>query len=103
MYSAEVSDRRERFRRLQARPRGAKTASSDAAGDAATGAKPSKATGDLFEHFGVALDPPTAPPAQTVAVEAAPCRRCGWLLAYRRDEPACLACGEPDPLAAGET
>jgi hypothetical protein len=97
MYSAGVSDRRERFRRLQARPRGGKA--SDGAGTAGGGASDREATGDLFEHFGVAVEPAVSDEPLTVAVEAAPCRRCGWLLAYRRDEQACLACGEPDPLA----
>lgn len=90
MYSVGVSDRRERFRRL-------KTGPADAVRDRR--ADPHDATGDLFEHFGVALDPPDALEPLTPAVEAAPCRHCGWLVAYRREEKPCIACGEPDPLA----
>lgn len=96
MYSAEVSDRRERFRRLQARPRGSKTAASDA------GAEGRGKTGDLFEHFGVPLEPTPSDEPLTPAVEAAPCRRCGWFLAYRRAETPCMVCGEPTPLSASD-
>ena len=79
-----MADRADRFRRLRA-----------GAGE----------TGDLFEHFGVAIGPtvaPMAPPGAQAAVEAAPCGRCGWLLAYRRDEPGCPMCGDPDPLSRVE-
>ncbi len=81
-----MADRADRFRRLRS-----------VAGT--KGASPRGETGDLFEHFGIELGPPApAPSATETAVEAAPCHRCGWLLAYRRPEPGCPMCGEPEPL-----
>lgn len=63
---------------------------------------PGKAqTADLFEHYGIAVDPAT-PTEATAAVEAGPCRRCGWLLALRRDETPCPVCSEAQPHLAPE-
>jgi hypothetical protein len=82
-----MGDRADRFRRLRS------------VGDS-QGAPSRGETGDLFEHFGVPLSPPApSPSAIESAVEAAPCGRCGWLLAYRREQPACPMCGEADPLS----
>ena len=81
-----MADRADRFRRL--RPRG-------------ESGKPESTTGDLFEHFGVEVGP-AAPKQAEVAVEAAACRRCGWFLAYRRADPSCPMCGEPDPVSRVE-
>lgn len=53
-------------------------------------------TADLFEHYGIAVDP-AASSVTTAAVEARACRRCGWFLALRRDIPACPLCAEADP------
>lgn len=47
-------------------------------------------TGDLFAHFGVALDPP-APPLEPAAPGAATrCKHCGWLV--RLTLAACPVC-----------
>lgn len=53
-------------------------------------------TADLFEHYGIAVDPATDT-ATTAAIEARACRRCGWFLALRRDIAACPLCAEADP------
>ncbi len=53
-------------------------------------------TADLFEHYGIALDP-AAESVTTAAVEARACRRCGWFLALRRDVEACPLCAEAEP------
>lgn len=37
-------------------------------------------TGDLFAHFGVALDPPPGPVTSTGPVAATRCKHCGWLM-----------------------
>jgi hypothetical protein len=85
-----MADRADRFRRLRSVGR-------------AGGAGKRGETGDLFEHFGVELGPSAPVPSATeAAVEAAPCCRCGWLLAYRRAEAACPMCGDPDPLSRVE-
>jgi hypothetical protein len=85
-----MGDRADRFRRLAPAGR-------------SQGAAPRGETGDLFEHFGVELGPPAPVRGATeTAVEAAPCGRCGWLLAYRREAAACPMCGDPDPLSRVE-
>ncbi len=52
--------------------------------------------GDLFEHFGVPVEPaPDAAPLPT-PVPAAPCPGCGWLRAH--DETgSCPQCGSAPP------
>jgi len=67
-------------------------------GDAAPG---SGDTADLFEHYGIALDPAHEATAMQ-AVQAQPCRRCGWLLASSRDEAPCPLCAEAEPHAEPE-
>ena len=59
-------------------------------------------TADLFEHYGIAVDPASGATAST-AIEALPCRRCGWYLALARDTPACPLCAEPEPHAVPAT
>ncbi len=59
-------------------------------------------TADLFEHYGIAVDP-AEQTVTTVAVEAQACRRCGWFLALRRDIAACPLCAEADPHRAPPT
>jgi len=70
-----------------------------ASGDTARG--PGQ-TADLFEHYGVTVDP-AAQTGTVQALEARPCRRCGWFLALRRDDPQCPLCAEPEPHAAAKT
>lgn len=48
------------------------------------------ASGDLFAHFGVELEPPTSGPTTTAALARA-CERCGWWIAH--GEHACDMCG----------
>ena len=55
-------------------------------------------TADLFEHYGIALEPAGCGNA-SAAIDALPCRRCGWFLALARDTPGCPLCAEPEPLA----
>lgn len=49
--------------------------------------------GDLFAHFGVALDPPVAESVAPVVRVAAGCRHCGWFVDVGAD--ACPICGQP--------
>lgn len=55
-------------------------------------------TADLFEHYGIAVDPTRGENA-SAAIDALPCRRCGWFLALTRDVPGCPLCAEPEPHA----
>ena len=47
-------------------------------------------TGDLFAHFGVALEPPVRETTPTVLV-AHPCPRCRWYVTS--EDTQCLVCG----------
>jgi len=54
-------------------------------------------TGDLFEHFGVAVSPAPAEEASAFSgsehiVQARPCRQCGWFLDVQADR-SCPICG----------
>jgi hypothetical protein len=53
-------------------------------------------SGDLFAHFGVPLEPATAPTREgDAAVEVAQaCPQCGWYLTQR--DPSCLVCGRAE-------
>jgi len=68
-----MSDKAERFRRL--RP---------------------PASGDLFAHFGIALEPSAEPteggPAPVLVAHA--CPQCGWYVIA--EDPSCLVCGRPE-------
>lgn len=55
-------------------------------------------TADLFEHYGIAVDPAGGGNA-SAAIDALPCRRCGWFLALALDTPGCPLCAEPEPHA----
>jgi hypothetical protein len=65
-------------------------------------ARGSGQTADLFEHYGIPLDPAdsvdSAPDDGMTAVAAKPCRRCGWFLALD-NATACPLCGEAKPHA----
>lgn len=53
-------------------------------------------SGDLFAHFGVALEPAAAPSdagAPTVTVGRA-CSQCGWYVTEQ--DPSCFVCGRPE-------
>lgn len=64
-----MSERSRRFRRLGAKAQ----------------------TGDLFEHFGVDVEPDPGPlPALTPVTQAIACPACGW---YRPLRSACDLCG----------
>lgn len=55
-------------------------------------------TADLFEHYGIAVDPATAE-APMEAIEAGPCRRCGWFVASSSTAGPCPLCAEAEPHA----
>jgi hypothetical protein len=68
MTMAKGNDHEERFRRL-----------------------PKGVTADLFEHFGIPVNPAPSPlPEQEI--EGAECDNCGWLRALA-DRSPCLICG----------
>jgi hypothetical protein len=54
--------------------------------------------GDLFAHFGVAVDPAPAPERAPV-VEARGCSQCGWYVSV--DAAACPLCGRATAVEAG--
>ena len=55
-------------------------------------------TADLFEHYGIAVEPAGRGNASP-AIDALPCRRCGWFLALTREAPGCPLCAELEPHA----
>ncbi|HET6582291.1 MAG TPA: hypothetical protein VFG69_02565 [Nannocystaceae bacterium] len=54
------------------------------------------ASGDLFAHFGVALEPASAPAAESspVVTLARACPQCGWYVTER--DPSCCVCGRAE-------
>ncbi len=62
-----------------------------------SGATSRPQTADLFEHFGVEVEHATEAP-EVLALDAGPCRRCGWYLALSTGTEPCPVCGESSPL-----
>jgi hypothetical protein len=53
-------------------------------------------SGDLFAHFGVALEPATQPPGEGAAIltVARACPQCGWYVTDH--DPSCFVCGRTE-------
>ncbi|MEM6294594.1 MAG: hypothetical protein AAGA54_25190 [Myxococcota bacterium] len=63
-----------------------------------SGATSRPQTADLFEHFGVEVEH-AVEASDVLALDAGPCRRCGWYLATQANVATCPVCGAASPLS----